>query len=88
MSEQRQQNRKYLKSWDYEETRQEGMQERFRKGEEASDVGGRREEKVMERETQERQEEMQMCWESGEDPTSFVLFPNQPVCFSIQKVSF
>lgn len=64
------------------------MQERFRKGEEASDVGGRREEKVMERETQERQEEMQMCWESGEDPTSFVLFPNQPVCFSIQKVSF
>lgn len=64
------------------------MQERFRKGEKASDVGGRREEKVMEREKQERQEETQMCWESGEDQASFILFPNQLVCSSIQEVSF
>ena len=47
-----------------------------------------REEKLMEREAQERQEETQMCWESGEDQTSFTLFPNQPVGSSIQEVSF
>ena len=63
-------------------------QERFRKGEEASDVGGGQEEKLMEREAQERQEETQMCWESREDQTSFTLFPNQPVGSSIQEVSF
>ena len=68
--------------------RQDGMQERFRKGEKARDVGGGREEKLMEREAQERQEETQMCWESGEDQTSFTLFPNQPVGSSIQEVSF
>ena len=68
--------------------RQEGMQERFRKGEKASDVGGGRKEKLMEREAQEGQEETQMCWESREDQTSFILFPNQPVSSSIQEVSF